>query len=61
MSKHNDFKQVISTLSNEYSGNKIHNFCVYYTIMMQTVRKNNIVNVVPQLEKELVYIDRDYE
>jgi hypothetical protein len=25
------------------------------------VRKNNIVNVVPQLEKELVYIDRDYE
>jgi radical SAM protein with 4Fe4S-binding SPASM domain len=60
-SKYNDFKQVISTLSNAYSGNKIHNFWVDYTIMMQTVRKNNIVNVVPQLEKELVYIDRDYE
>jgi radical SAM protein with 4Fe4S-binding SPASM domain len=60
-SKNNDFKQVISTLSNAYSGNRIHNFWVDYTIMMQTVRKNNIVNVVPQLEKELVYIDRDYE
>lgn len=60
-SKHNDFKHVISTLSNAYSGNRIHNFWVDYTIMMQTVRKNNIVNVVPQLEKELVYIDRDYE
>jgi len=55
-----DFKQVIATLSNDYAGNDIHNFWIDYTMLMQTVRNNNILDIVPQLEKELVYIDRVY-
>jgi radical SAM protein with 4Fe4S-binding SPASM domain len=59
-SKQGDFNHVIATLSNKYSGDEIHNFWIDYTTLMQTSRKNNILNVVPQLEKELVYINRNY-
>jgi molybdenum cofactor biosynthesis enzyme MoaA len=59
-SKHGDFNHVITTLSHAYAGDEIHNFWIDYTTLMQTSRKNNILNVVPQLEKELVYINRNY-
>jgi radical SAM protein with 4Fe4S-binding SPASM domain len=59
-SKQGDFNHVIATLSNKYSGDEIHNFWIDYTTLMQTSRKNNILDVVPQLEKELVYINRNY-
>jgi radical SAM protein with 4Fe4S-binding SPASM domain len=55
-----EFEQVIATLSNNYAGNTVHNFWIDYTILMQTVRNNNILDIVPQLENELVYIDRQY-
>jgi radical SAM protein with 4Fe4S-binding SPASM domain len=55
-----DFTQVISTLSNDYAGDVTHNFWIDYTTLMQTVRKNNILDIVPQLESELVYINRNY-
>lgn len=53
------FKEVITTLLQQYSGDEIHNFWIDYTTLMQTSRKNNILAIVPQLEKELVYINRD--
>jgi MoaA/NifB/PqqE/SkfB family radical SAM enzyme len=59
-SKQGGFNQVIATLSHEYAGDVIHNHWIDYTILMQTSRKNNILDIVPQLEKELVYINRDY-
>jgi radical SAM protein with 4Fe4S-binding SPASM domain len=59
-SEFNDFHQVIATLSHEYAGDEIHNFWIDYTTLMQTSRKNNILDIVPQLEKELVYINRNY-
>jgi radical SAM protein with 4Fe4S-binding SPASM domain len=59
-SKHGDFNHVITTLSHKYAGDEIHNFWIDYTTLMQTSRKNNILNIVPQLEKELVYINRMY-
>ena len=55
-----DFREVIATLSKEYSGDEVHNFWIDYTTLMQTVRKNNILDVVPQLTKELAYVNRDY-
>lgn len=51
-----EFDQVIATLSNDYAGDIIHNFWIDYTILMQTVRKNNILDVVPQLESEFKYV-----
>ena len=59
-SKYGDFNHVIATLSHAYAGDEIHNFWIDYTTLMQTSRKNNILDVVPQLEKELVYINRNY-
>jgi len=59
-SKQGDFNHVIATLSNKYAGDEIHNFWIDYTTLMQTSRKNNILDIVPQLEKELVYINRNY-
>ena len=60
LSSHGDFKQVIATLSKNYAGDDIHNFWIDYTMLMQAVRNNNILDIVPQLEKELVYINRNY-
>ena len=48
-----EFKYVINLLANDYLGDEIHTRWVEYTELMQTVRKNNIVSIVPQLEKEL--------
>jgi radical SAM protein with 4Fe4S-binding SPASM domain len=59
-SNQGDFNHVIATLSNKYAGDEIHNFWIDYTTLMQTSRKNNILDIVPQLEKELVYINRNY-
>jgi radical SAM protein with 4Fe4S-binding SPASM domain len=53
---HREFDQVIATLSNDYAGDVIHNFWIDYTILMQTVRNNNILDVVPQLESEFKYV-----
>jgi MoaA/NifB/PqqE/SkfB family radical SAM enzyme len=50
-----EFTRVISALSKNYAGNDIHNNWIDYTTLMQTVRNNNILDIVPQLEKELVY------
>jgi radical SAM protein with 4Fe4S-binding SPASM domain len=55
-----EFSRVISTLSSGYSGDKTHNFWLDYTILMQTVRGNDILKIVPELEKDFVYINRDY-
>jgi MoaA/NifB/PqqE/SkfB family radical SAM enzyme len=58
--RRSEFDIVISTLSSGYIGDVMHNHWLDYTELMQTVRKNNILDIVPQLEKELVYINRDY-
>jgi len=55
-----EFSKVISTLSSGYSGDEIHNFWLDYTILMQTVRGNDILKIVPELKKDFVYINRDY-
>ena len=55
-----EFGEVIKTLSSGYSGDKIHNFWLDYTTLMQTVRKNDILKIVPELKKDFVYINRDY-
>jgi len=52
---HTEFKQVINTLEGSYAGNNVHNMWVDYTELMQTVRGNNILDIVPQLESELKY------
>jgi radical SAM protein with 4Fe4S-binding SPASM domain len=48
-----EFRQVINTLSKEYSGDIIHDCWIEYTTLMETVRKNNIIDIVPQLILEL--------
>jgi radical SAM protein with 4Fe4S-binding SPASM domain len=48
-----EFKYVINLLSNNYLGDEIHTTWVEYTELMQTVRKNNILDIVPQLTDEL--------
>lgn len=49
------FDQVINALSQNFSGNAMHNQWVDYTLLMQEVRNNNIIDIVPQLKNELVY------
>jgi MoaA/NifB/PqqE/SkfB family radical SAM enzyme len=49
----NHFDKVISALESAYHGDKIHNEWVNYTELMETVRKNNILDIVPQLAEEL--------
>lgn len=53
---HKEFDYVIQSLKNEYSGNDLHNNWIDYTLMMQTVRKNNILDIVPQLESDFKYV-----
>jgi radical SAM protein with 4Fe4S-binding SPASM domain len=53
----NEFRQVIATLNGSYIGNHIHNMWVDYTELMQTVRGNNILDIVPQLVNELRYVN----
>jgi sulfatase maturation enzyme AslB (radical SAM superfamily) len=48
-----DFNAVIKTLKNNYIGNFEHQQWVEYTELMEKVRGNNILELVPQLTKEL--------
>lgn len=50
------FSGVLSTLSSPYAGDAIHDKWVGYTELMQSVRKNNILEIVPELEEELKYV-----
>ena len=50
------FSGVISTLESPYAGDTIHNKWIGYTDLMQSIRKNNILDIVPELEKELKYV-----
>jgi MoaA/NifB/PqqE/SkfB family radical SAM enzyme len=50
----NEFQYVINLLSNEFLGEQIHTQWVEYTELLETVRGNKIVNIVPQLAKELI-------
>jgi len=50
------FTGVISTLTSHYAGDSVHNKWVGYTELMQTVRNNNILDIVPELEHELKYV-----
>lgn len=49
----NEFDVVINSLKSEYSGDTIHQQWVEYTNTMETVRGNNILDIVPQLANEL--------
>jgi hypothetical protein len=40
-------------LSNNYVGDAIHSKWIEYTEIMEEVRGNNIIDIVPQLKKEL--------
>ena len=51
----NHYDTVINNLETEYIGDDIHDDWVHYTNLMQTVRKNNILDIVPQLTKELQF------
>lgn len=48
-----EFDYVINLLSKDYLGDEIHTQWVEYTETMQAVRKNNILDIVPQLITEL--------
>jgi len=50
----NEFQYVINLLSNEFLGEQIHTQWVEYTELLEAVRGNKIVNIVPQLAKELI-------
>jgi len=49
------YEVVIKALGYDYIGDDIHDDWVHYTKLMQTVRKNNILDIVPQLAKELQF------
>jgi hypothetical protein len=44
---------VINLLANDFLGEQIHAQWVEYTELLETVRGNNIIDIVPQLKKEL--------
>ena len=48
-----EFDYIINLLSKDYLGDKIHAQWIEYTELMQTMRKNNILDIVPQLANEL--------
>ena len=50
----NEFQYVINLLANDFLGEQIHTQWVEYTELLETVRGNKIVNIVPQLAKELL-------
>jgi MoaA/NifB/PqqE/SkfB family radical SAM enzyme len=50
-----EFDKVISALNSPYSGDHTHNLWVDYTELMQEVRGNNILDIVPKLAIELKY------
>jgi radical SAM protein with 4Fe4S-binding SPASM domain len=48
-----EFDAVIQTLSSDYAGDHMHNQWIEYTELMETVRKNNILDIVPELKDEM--------
>jgi radical SAM protein with 4Fe4S-binding SPASM domain len=48
-----EFDAVIQTLNSDYAGDDMHNQWIEYTELMETVRKNNILDIVPELKDEL--------
>ena len=49
----NDFDHIITTLGNNYLGDDIHQQWVEYTELMESIRGNTILDLVPQLTSEL--------
>jgi hypothetical protein len=49
----NDFDFIITTLGNNYLGDDIHQQWVEYTELMESIRGNSILELVPQLTSEL--------
>jgi sulfatase maturation enzyme AslB (radical SAM superfamily) len=48
-----EFDIAINTLKNDYLGDLVHQQWVEYTDLMEAVRGNNILDIVPQLTNEL--------
>ncbi len=46
------YAKVIGALESNYAGDDIHMDWIHYTNLMQAVRKNNILDIVPQLTSE---------
>lgn len=55
--QHGNFEVVLTALKSNYIGDRYHNDWIDYTNLMQTVRKNNILSIVPELEKEFHYVN----
>ena len=49
----NDFDFIITTLGNNYLGDDVHQQWVEYTELMESIRGNTILDLVPQLTSEL--------
>lgn len=52
----NEFQYVINLLSTDFAGVEAHTNWVEYTRLLETSRKNSIISIVPELEKELNYV-----
>jgi len=52
----NEFEPVLTTLRLPYLGNESHNQWVDYTLQLEAIRKNNILDIEPLLKDELVKI-----
>lgn len=50
-----EFVHVIKLLGNDYMGKDVHKQWVEYTNLIESVRGNSIINIVPQLARELNY------
>ena len=55
LSNHSHYNTVIKNLESEYIGDDMHEDWVHYTNLMQTIRKNNILDIVPRLTEELQF------
>ena len=53
---HGEFKFVINLLKSEYLGDELHNRWVSYTRSMESIRKNSILDIVPELKEEMVHL-----
>ena len=52
----NEFETVLTTLKLPYLGNESHNLWVDYTLQLEKIRNNNILDIEPLLKDELVKI-----
>jgi radical SAM protein with 4Fe4S-binding SPASM domain len=48
-----EFDAMIQTLNSDYAGDEMHNQWIEYTELMETVRGNNILDIVPELKDEM--------